>query len=174
MDIKTIASGSARYFRRLGLAILGADPLPLRPQADAGAPALMNALDSLQSPVESRITESPVKPERKRRNSLKPPVTSIEVIPLEQRRWLTIKEASARFPCFSEKSLRHLVAQAEAYAKYPKAGLRSNGLIGCICRPAGQRKILIDAAKFDAWLSAGAIGDSGSSPTKVRQPGRVA
>jgi hypothetical protein len=70
MDIKTIASGSARYFRRLALAILGADPIPLRPQADAGAPASMNALDSLPSPAESRITESPVKTRRKRRNSL--------------------------------------------------------------------------------------------------------
>lgn len=93
-------------------------------------------------------------------------VPKIEPLPLEQRRWLTVKETSARFPCFSEKSLRHLIGQAEAYAKYPKAGLRSNGMINCIVRPAGQRKILIDVIKFEAWLASGAVAPRIAAPAK--------
>lgn len=75
-----------------------------------------------------------------------------ELVPLEKRRWLTIPQASIRFPIYSEKAFRHLVSQAEAYARHPKAGLRSNGFIGCIVRPAGQRKVLIDAVAFEGWL----------------------
>ena len=97
-----------------------------------------------------------------RRQALVAP--KIELLPLEQRRWLTVKETSARFPCFSEKSLRHLIAQAEAYAKYPKAGLRSNGMIDCIVRPAGQRKIVIDATKFEAWLASSAVAPRNAIP----------
>ena len=73
-------------------------------------------------------------------------------LPLNQLKWLTIAQASMRYPAFSEKSLRHLQAQAEAYQRHPKAGLKSNGFINCIIRPAGQRKILIDAEKFEEWL----------------------
>lgn len=91
-------------------------------------------------------------------------VPKIELLPLEQQRWLTVKETSARFPCFSEKSLRHLIAQAEAYAKYPKAGLRSNGMIDCIVRPAGQRKIVIDAKKFETWIASGAVAPRNAVP----------
>ena len=96
-------------------------------------------------------------------------VPKVESPPLEQRRWLTVKETSARFPCFSEKSLRHLIAQAEAYAKYPKAGLRSNGMIDCIVRPAGQRKIVIDATRFEAWLTSGAVAPRNAAPAKGHQ-----
>lgn len=102
-------------------------------------------------------------PKRRRQTLIAP---KIESLPLEQRRWLTVKETSARFPCFSEKSLRHLIAQAEAYAKYPKAGLRSNGMIDCIVRPAGQRKIVIDATKFEAWLASGAVAPRNAVPAK--------
>lgn len=108
-------------------------------------------------------SESVIAPKR-RRHTLKLP--KIELLPLEQRRWLTVKETSARFPCFSEKSLRHLIAQAEAYAKYPKAGLRSNGMIDCIIRPAGQRKIVIDVTKFEAWLASGAVTPRIAAPAK--------
>ena len=102
-------------------------------------------------------------PKRRRQTLIAP---KIESLPLEQRRWLTVKETSARFPCFSEKSLRHLIAQAEAYAKYPKAGLRSNGMIDCIVRPAGQRKIVIDATKFESWLASGAVPPRNAVPAK--------
>ena len=101
---------------------------------------------------------------KRRRHTLSVP--KLELLPLEQRRWLTVKETSARFPCFSEKSLRHLIAQAEAYAKYPKAGLRSNGMINCIVRPAGQRKIVIDATKFEAWLTSGVVAPRNAVPAK--------
>lgn len=73
-------------------------------------------------------------------------------VPLERLKWLTFRQASLRYPAFTEKSLRHLQAQAEAYQRHPKAGLKSSGFINCIIRPAGQRKILIDAEKFEEWL----------------------
>lgn len=79
-------------------------------------------------------------------------------LPLEKLKWLTIAQASLRYPGFSEKSLRHLQAQAEAYQRYPKAGLKSNGFINCLVRPAGQRKILINAEKFEAWLESCSLG----------------
>ena len=78
-------------------------------------------------------------------------------IPLEQIKWLTIAQTALRYPAFSEKSLRHLQTQAENYQNYPKAGLKSTGFIDCILRPAGQRKILIDAEKFEQWLRNSAV-----------------
>lgn len=87
----------------------------------------------------------------------------VDVQPLEQQRWLTVKQTAARYPCFSENALRNLIFSAEAYAKHPKAGLRSNGFIDCIVRPAGQRKIIIDTMKFEAWLENGAFPVSGNN-----------
>ncbi|MBK7646697.1 MAG: hypothetical protein IPJ12_05935 [Betaproteobacteria bacterium] len=89
------------------------------------------------------------KPPRKRN---KKPRIEVQPIPLENLKWLTIAQTSLRYPAFSQKALRHLVASAEAYHRYPKAGLKSNGFIHCICRPAGQRKIVIEAEKFEQWL----------------------
>ena len=109
-------------------------------------------------------SDSVIAAPKRRRHTLSVP--TIELLPLEQRRWLTVKETSARFPCFSEQSLRHLIAQAEAYAKFPKAGLRSNGMIDCIVRPAGQRKIVIDATKFEVWLTSGAVAPRNAAPVK--------
>lgn len=86
-----------------------------------------------------------------------PKRTHAQNLPLEQLKWLTIAQASMRYPAFSEKSLRHLQAQAEAYQRHPKAGLKSNGFINCLIRPAGQRKILIDAEKFEEWLRSWAV-----------------
>ncbi len=87
----------------------------------------------------------------------------VDVQPLEQQRWLTVKQTAARYPCFSENALRNLIFSAEAYAKHPKAGLRSNGFLDCIVRPAGQRKIIIDTMKFEAWLENGAFPVSGNN-----------
>ena len=81
----------------------------------------------------------------------------VEPIPLDQRRWLTVKEMAARYPCFTESSLRNLIYSAESYANYPKPGLRSNGFIDCIVRVAGQRKILIDTTRFEQWLEAQSV-----------------
>ncbi len=87
----------------------------------------------------------------------------VDVQPLEQQRWLTVKQTAARYPCFSENALRNLIFSAEAYARSPKAGLRSNGFIDCIVRPAGQRKIVIDTIKFEAWLENSAFPGSGNN-----------
>lgn len=85
------------------------------------------------------------------------PKAYVEPTPLDQRRWLTVKEMAARYPCFTESSLRNLIYSAESYANYPKSGLRSNGFIDCIVRVAGQRKILIDTTRFEQWLEAQAV-----------------
>lgn len=53
----------------------------------------------------------------------------------------------------SEGALRHLIWQAEAYAKDPKSGLKSNGFLAVIVRPPGQRKVLLDCAEFEKWLT---------------------
>lgn len=89
---------------------------------------------------------------RSRRNSKKLKAT-VEPVPLEKLKFLTIAQTAVRYPAYSEKALRHVQAQAEAYQRYPKAGLRSNGFINCIIRPAGKRKIIIDAEKFELWMA---------------------
>lgn len=164
MNIKTILIRSAQHAWRFTQSILDGRALSVLPAGESLATAERKAtadIDNCGLPTASAInadTSSPAtaaKLGRRNRTSSK-----VEVIPLEQRRWLTIKETSARFPCFSEKALRHLVAQAESYANFPKAGLRSNGFISCIVRPAGQRKVIIDAAKFEAWLASSAVAGS--------------
>ena len=82
----------------------------------------------------------------KTRRSESPP------IPIEKLRFLTVAQASLRYPAFSEKSFRHLIAQSEAYQRHPRSSLKSNGFVNCIVRPAGMRKILIDADAFENWL----------------------
>ncbi|MGF6611870.1 hypothetical protein OKW45_006792 [Paraburkholderia sp. WSM4175] len=72
-------------------------------------------------------------------------------LPLESRRWLTIKTTAQRYP-YTEGALRHLVFQAEQYAKHPKSGLKSNGFLACIVRPQGARRVLIDAEQLERWL----------------------
>jgi len=173
MNIKTVMISSAQYARRLARSIIGVRGLsvlpggeslivtPRKPSADIGndgepKAGAINPKSASPAPT--------AKLQRRTRTS-----SEVETLPLEQRRWLTIKETSARFPCFSEKALRHLVAQAEAYANYPKAGLRSNGFIACIVRPAGQRKVIIDAAKFEAWLASSAVAGKGMALGKPRE-----
>lgn len=78
----------------------------------------------------------------------------IEPVPLLARKQLTIKEMVARYGgIYTEPALRHLVYQAEAYRRNPKVGLPSNGFLACIIRPPGMRKVLIDAEKFEQWLT---------------------
>jgi hypothetical protein len=108
------------------------------------------ALASATSPVEMSAAETPNREKpRKRRNCT--PKAETPPTPLEDRRWLTIKQTAQRYP-YSEGALRHLVFQAEQYAKYPKSGLNSNGFLPCIVRPQGARRVLIDAAQFERWL----------------------
>ena len=74
-------------------------------------------------------------------------------MPVGDLKFLTVAQTAQRYPAYSEKAIRHLIAQAESYYRYPKTRLRSNnGFIACILRPAGQRKIIIEAEKFEQWL----------------------
>jgi len=155
MNIKTMIIHTITRVERLVQSIFGVSVALVPPaRASRAEPPPARSRKPTANSIKANA-ESPQTPLVKRRR--KPTSNKVEVLPLEQRRWLTVKETSARFPCFSEKSLRHLIYSAEAYANYPKAGLRSNGFLACIVRPAGPRKVIIDAAKFEAWLAAGAI-----------------
>ncbi|MCX7164780.1 MAG: hypothetical protein NTV11_00710 [Rhodocyclales bacterium] len=173
MNIKTLMIRSAQHLRRLARSIFGARILSVLPAGERrtiGGSKLPADIGIVGETTPSAINANTASPEpaakSRRRNWTS---SEAEVIPLEQRRWLTIRETSARFPCFSEKALRHLVAQAEAYANYPKAGLRSNGFIACIVRPAGQRKVIIDATKFEDWLASSAVVGKDMALTKSRE-----
>jgi hypothetical protein len=89
----------------------------------------------------------PTKPRAKRKKTTDVPLQLFEV------KFLTVAQTTMRYPAFTQRAIRHLVAQGEAYKKFPKAGLKSNGFAPCILRPAGKRKVLIDAEKFELWLS---------------------
>lgn len=69
-------------------------------------------------------------------------------------RWLSVKKM-AQIYCevTSEAALRNLIWQAEAWEKFPKAGLRSNGFLPVIVRPPNQRKVLLDRTEFEKWLT---------------------
>jgi len=122
-------------------------------QAEAGKPVvdhpLARAPATCPSDVSSVETPSREKKPRTRRHGN--PKAEAAPVPLENRRWLTIKNTAQRYP-YTEGALRHLVFQAEQYAKYPKSGLKSNGFSNCIVRPEGARRVLIDAEKFELWL----------------------
>jgi hypothetical protein len=167
MNIKTMIIRTAKRVEFLVQSICGVSASSAPP---ARAPSAGQRLVSVGRKKVTSITtdaENEKMPSAKRRR--KPTSSSVEVLPLEQRRWLTVKETSARFPCFSEQALRHLIYSAEAYANYPKAGLRSNGFIACIARPAGQRKVIINAAKFEEWLTAGANARNDLNLDKIRE-----
>lgn len=69
-------------------------------------------------------------------------------------RILPVKAMAQRYSdVVSEGALRHLIWQAEAYAKDPKSGLKSNGFLSVIVRPPGQRKVLLDCVEFEKWLT---------------------
>ena len=127
------------------------------PPTSNALPEPVSAVASLLQPTSSSDTiDAETKKPRKKRS--KPKIHEYPPIPLDQLKWLTIAQATRRYPAFTEKSFRHHVAQAEAYAKHPKSGLRSNGFLPCIVRPAGQRKVLIDADAFEQWLSSNQMG----------------
>lgn len=173
MNIKTILIRSAQHARRVAQTIFGGRALSVLPAGESFAMAdrkpsadIGNDRAGLGHTAIADTTSAAPAAKLRRRNRIS---SEVEVLPLEKRRWLTIKETAARFPCFSEKALRHLVAQAEAYANYPKAGLRSNGFIACIVRPAGQRKVIIDATKFEAWLASSAVAEGDVKRPRPRE-----
>ena len=146
MDIKNIFSGVALRVQQISRAVgfIGQShsQANAKPSSPVGGISETRALFGKAGLRNNIGSDSVIATQKRRRQTLIAPKT--ESLSLEHRRWLTVKETSARFPCFSEKSLRHLIAQAEAYAKYPKAGLRSNGMIDCIAQkqnmpPSGMR-----------------------------------
>ena len=167
MNIKTFIFNVSARVNRLVHSTFGASAasvppvyasLDRRPTAYIGNDSLPKAnLRKVDTQSQKALSDN------KRRNRVR---SEVDVLPLDQRRWLTIKEMAVRYPFFSEKALRHLVFSAEAYSKFPKAGLKSNGFIECIIRPAGQRKIIIDTTKFEEWLERGAFS-GGSVQGKV-------
>jgi hypothetical protein len=171
MNIKIILAGVALRVQQISRAFGFTGQSHIQANAKHSAPVAdmpeIRSNFSKAGLLDNIGSDSVIAAPKRRRQTLSVP--KIELLPLEQRRWLTVKETSARFPCFSEKSLRHLIAQAEAYAKFPKAGLRSNGMIDCIVRPAGQRKIVIDATRFEAWLTSGAVAPRNAAPAKGHQ-----
>lgn len=149
-------------------------PSPLAPetkdeQAKAGTPASHRAaLTPATVPAAVSAAETtPLEKPRKRRHGT--PKAETAPTPLEDRRWLTITETAKRYP-YTEGALRHLVFQAEQYAKYPKDGLKSNGFLACIVRPQGARRVLIDAEQFERWLQ-GSGPAQGLSDNAVAPPG---
>lgn len=124
------------------------------PNTDASPPLGNNQLANLSEAPEK------TKPGNKRQK----PQPKESPIPLEKLKYLTISQTAIRYPFYSEKALRHLQSQAENYYRFPKAGLRSNGFISCIIRPAGQRKIIIDAEKFELWLASYSVQQLRTGP----------
>ncbi len=139
--------------------------LVIRPAIDANGKRHAGPVNF--EPVKQRVAKFPAKTDQATEATIKvtepphkrqtKPRAMDQAVPLENLKWLTIAQTALRYPAFSEKSLRHLQTQAENYQRYPKAGLKSNGFIDCIVRPAGQRKILIDVEKFEQWLKDSAV-----------------
>lgn len=122
------------------------------PLSSSPGPDDVDTSSSVSAATEASVelASKPTKAVSKRKKS-----TVMDVpVPIEKLKYLSIAQTAMRYPAFTEKALRHLQAQAENYQRYPKAGLRSNGFINCILRPAGQRKIIISAEKFEQWLAA--------------------
>lgn len=76
--------------------------------------------------------------------------------PSPAKRYATVKQlATAYHGIFTEGALRNLIWHAEAHARSPKPGARSNGFLTVIHRPGGGRKVLLDRVAFAHWLSNG-------------------
>lgn len=79
--------------------------------------------------------------------------------PQQRGRLGTVKQfAQAYSNITTEGALRHLIWQAESYARNPKASLRSNGFLPVIHRPGGGRKILLSWEAYEHWLTMGQAG----------------
>ena len=131
----------------LALPVSAPEPLYSSPGPD-DVDTSSSVLTATEASVEFASKPTKAVSKRKKKTVMDVPV------PIEKLKYLSIAQTAMRYPAFTEKALRHLQAQAENYQRYPKAGLRSNGFINCILRPAGQRKIIISAEKFEQWLAA--------------------
>ena len=76
--------------------------------------------------------------------------------PKQRSRFGTVKQvAQAYSDITTEGALRHLIWQAESYARKPKANMKSNGFMAVIHRPGGGRKLLLDWSAYERWLTSG-------------------
>jgi len=69
-------------------------------------------------------------------------------------RWLTVTRLAEEYKeVVTEAALRHLIWNAEAYARFPRTGKPDNGFLPVIVRPPFQRKVLLDRVAFEKWLT---------------------
>ncbi len=106
------------------------------------------------SVAENNCTQSAENPAVASEKREKRKSQSIEqTIPLEKLRWITVRQASIRYPFMTEKAWRHKIAQAEAYKNFPQlARKKQDGFVDCVVRIPGQRKIVIDTEKYEQYL----------------------
>lgn len=64
---------------------------------------------------------------------------------------VTVRQLSARFPAFSEASLRSLIFNAQPRVDSRGGVIHGNGLAPAIIRVG--RKVLIDPVRFGEWLN---------------------
>lgn len=99
--------------------------------------------------AEKQVAKSDQQPKKGKKQKPRTKALRQQVSTLQ---WLTIEEAATKFP-FSASAIRHLVFQAEAYAKDPKPGLKSNGFLSVIVRRPGVRRVFLDEKRFMAWMT---------------------
>lgn len=100
---------------------------------------------------------APPTPKPKRKYTRRKTEQKVEPLPLQERRWVTFKQAAAIYPK-SEQALRHLAHQSGQYLKHPKAGLSSNGFEKCIARQPGSRNVYLIVEELDRWMAQGQEG----------------
>lgn len=110
----------------------------------------------LEAPValdaEKQVAKGDQPPKKRAKRKKQKPRTKAIRPQVSTLQWLTIEEAATKFP-FSASAIRHLVFQAEAYAKDPKPGLKSNGFLSVIVRRPGVRRVFLDEKRFMAWMT---------------------
>lgn len=85
-----------------------------------------------------------------------PPSGQPAIQPSSVERYATVKQLAVEYRgIFTEGALRNLIWHAEAHARNPKPGARTNGFLAVIHRPGGGRKVLLDRVAFTHWLSNG-------------------
>ena len=95
MSIKTMIIRTTTRVERLVQSIFGVSVASVPPaRASLAEPPSARSGKPMTNSIKANV-ESPQTPSAKRRS--KPTSSKGEVLPLEQRRWLTVKETSARF-----------------------------------------------------------------------------
>lgn len=119
-------------------------------------PTASSALQTHSQPVEvgsPAVTE--IKPKRSYKTRKSQQV--VEPLPLNERKWISIKQAAAMYPK-SEQAFRHLAHQSARQLKYPQAGLPSSGFEKCVVRQPGSRNVYLIVEELDRWMAMGQGG----------------